>query len=159
MKKVITLLVLLLSLLLTGCTVTADRIYAVCRVDGNNTFVFNEKGEFFKYVNKQLVKCSGANLQAKPKLTVYLPEEPTFVLNPEIPSVYTGTKDDALGYIAHVMLSTGAEVQCPKVDWRSFEAYLRNDELDMRVIYTVDDKVRIYATDKEGNAIKPPYLD
>lgn len=159
MKKVVTLITIVLSMLLTGCTVTSDRIYAVCRVDGDNVFVFNGEGEFYKYSNKQLVKYLGADLQAKPKLTVYLPEEPNYNLELEVPTVYRGTKEDALGYIAKVMLEKDAEVLCPKVDWKSFEAFLRYDEANIRVVYTTDNKVRVYAQSVSGNAITPPYLD
>lgn len=159
MKKVLTLLTIALSLLLTGCTVTSNRIYTVCRVEGDDVYVYNADGEFFRYVDKKLVPYIGADLQPKPKLTVYLPEEPVYNLEKEIPTVYAGTKDDALGYIAKVMLSTNAEVQCPYVDWKSFTAYIRNDTMVMRVLYTTDNKVRIYAQDVSGNTIAAPYLE
>ena len=52
-----------------------------------------------------------------------------------------------------------AKYTLTSVDWKSFEMLVTTTEYDIRVRYTNDDRVRIYALDSEGEAIVPPYLE
>lgn len=159
MKRRISILLVLCSFFLSGCTVTADRIYTVCRVTDNHVYVYNASGEFFLYNDGKVIPCPNADLQPKPKLVLRLPEDTSFNLEKEMPSVYKGTKEDALAYISRVMQECSAEVTCTECDWKSFTALLRSDTFDMKVFYSTDNHVRIYMNDENGNAVSPLYLD
>ena len=159
MKRRISVLLLLCCLMLSGCTKTADRIYTVCRVSGDKVYVYNASNEFFIYNCGKVIPCPSADLQPRPKLVLNLPEDTSFTLTKQMPSVYAGTKDDALAYIARVLQEQSAEISCNECDWKSFTAYLRTDDFELKVFYCIDDVVRVYMNDSEGNAVTPIYLE
>lgn len=159
MKCRLLILITCLCFLFTGCTVTSDRIYTVCRVSGDNVYVYNGNSDFFLYKSGKLISCPRGDLQPKPKLCLDLPEETDFHFVKEMPSVYQASLNDVLRYVSKVMQETSAEVACPEVDWKSFTAYLRNSDFDMKVYYSSDNKVRVYMNDSEGNAVTPLYLE
>lgn len=152
-------LLALLTLCLTGCTVESDRIYTVCKVENNMVYCYNDSGEFFLVNGGKVIPCPGVGLQAKPKLALYLPESTEFNLTKKIPSVYEASLNDTLCYISKVMQETGAVINCPVVDWKSFTAYVKGDTFDMKVIYSNDETVRVYMNDANGNAVVPLYLE
>lgn len=146
-------------LLLCSCTQEADRIYTVCRITESDTYVYNMSGNFYLWRNGNLVKCPAADLQMKPCLTLLFDDITTYTIEYEMPSCYLGTKTDALHYVTKLLQDDGAMYSLLNVDWRSFEMLVTTNLYDVRVLYSTDDKIRVYAQNKSGEAIVPPYLE
>lgn len=160
MKSRYIAVILCFVLLLSGCsTQEASRIYTVCKTTEKYVYVYNMTDGFFLVSNGSLRPIAGDGLQKKPQLVLRFDGSTDFVLEREMPSVYSGTKDDALHYVAHLCLTDDAKYTLTSVDWKSFEMLVTSTEYDIRVRYTNDDRVRIYALDSEGEAIVPPYLE
>lgn len=144
---------------LQGCgTQEASRIYTVCKSTEKVTYVYNGSGEFFMYSDGKVTPCYEPSLQARPRLVLIFDDVTEFKLTPEIPSVYVGGKSDAVHYITKLLLEDNGMYRMLNIDWKSFEALVTSDNYEVRILYTDDDKVRVYATDKYGNAVTPPYL-
>lgn len=159
MKTKIILVVLLLSFLLCGCTVEADRIYVVCKQTENVTYVYDGNGNFYTYQNSNVQPYIGKDLQAEPRLTLtaLYDDDLSYQLDYELPTVYNATLIDALHYIATTLQNDSAMFVVTEVDWKSFEVLVTTEDYDMRALYSSDNRLRLYAVDKEGNAIEPPY--
>ncbi|MCM1215074.1 MAG: hypothetical protein NC548_11205 [Lachnospiraceae bacterium] len=157
-KRLLSLIFIICTLCITGCTVDANRIYTVCKSTESTSYVYNADGEFFMLTNGRLIPCSSNGLQTKPKLILIFDDSTDYNLVEEIPSVYSGTKDDCLHYVTRVLTELGGKYAIINVDWKSFEMLISTDDYDIRIIYTSDDKVRIYAQcDDEG--VAPPFLN
>lgn len=143
-----------MSLLLTGCTVTADRIYTVCRVCDGKTYVYNGQGEFFVYTGESVVPCYTGDLQPKPALTLVLPEPSSYTIVEQFPTVYKASYDDIMRYISTCLVSDNALYTVVSVDWKSFEMLIKSDLYVLRLIYTDDNTLRLYMQD----GTSPPHL-
>lgn len=149
-----------LIFLLYGCgTVEASRIYTVCKVTESSTFVYDANGNFYTYADGKVTPVYSSELKALPMLVLRFDDVTEYTLVPEIPTVYLGTKEDALHYATRVLTECSGVYRLPHIDWKSFEMLISTDTCDMRILYTSDDKVRIYAVDKDGESILPPFLE
>lgn len=149
----------ILTTLSSGCTREASRIYTVCRQTETEMYVYNMDDGFFVWKGGKLFPCTLPDLQKTPCLTLVFDDSIEYTLEPEIPSVYTGTKDDALHYATKLLKEDSGVYKLLNVDWKSFEMLVSTDQYTVRIYYTTDNKVRIYAQDEEGVTITPPYLE
>lgn len=160
MKSRYTAIILCFILLLSGCsTQEATRIYTVCKTTEKYVYVYNMTDGFFVVDNGNLRSIAGDGLQKKPQLVLRFDKSTDYTLEQEMPSVYSGSKDDALRYIAHLCVTDDAKYRLTSVDWKSFDMLVTTDVYDLRIKYTNDNRVRIYAVDAEGEAMVPPYLE
>lgn len=157
-KSVLTLVTLCFLVLLTGCTVEADRIYTVCKSTEDTVYVYNAEGEFFTYKNGEVLPCYEPSLQARPKLILEFDDSTDFSFDKEMPSVYIGSKEDCLHYVTKLLRERNGKYRLLSVDWKSFEMLVTTSECDVRVLYSNDNRVRIYAQDESGGIV-PPYLE
>lgn len=156
MRKLFTLFTLCISILLTGCTVTSDRIYTVCKYDTTTTYCYNASNEFFIVTDKGFVPHSGVTLQNKPALCV-IPEEYDFSFVYVMPGLYEGTLQEVNGYI-HLLQNDGYSYDVMSADWNNLDIILTNGTKAIRLLYNIQGEVRIYLNDGFHNSITPPYI-
>lgn len=147
MRKNLLVVTIALVLLLVGCTQAGDRIYTICRIENDTTYVYNAAGEFFTYSNGKVQSCYPGDLKAQPILVMCLPEPGDYTITKTLPTVYHATFDDTMRYIATVLVNDSAEYTVTQVDWKSFTMYIRNESYTMRLYYTDDNTLRLYMQD------------
>lgn len=147
---------IILSLLLTGCTFNAERIYTVCKDDGENVYVFDTNDNFYLLKDDTLINYSGVGLKSYPALVVE-PRECDYVFTYVLPGLYEGTLESVNGYL-HKLVSMGGTYIINYRDWNNIDIYVTNAEFSTRIIFNIQGQVRIYAVDNSNNSIDPLYL-
>lgn len=159
MKRKLTLCALLLcALFLSGCTVEADRIYTVCKNDGENVYCYKEDGSFYYYSNGILVPTSGVGLQAYPALHV-TPCSGEFSFTYVLPGLYSGTLASVNHYVYKLQQESSSELIIQYQDWNNIDFIVKTDNVSTRIIYNIKGDVRIYAVDNSDNPIEPLYIN
>lgn len=156
MKKVIILITLLL-MSLTGCTIEAERIYVVCKQDSATTYVYDTNNNFYELINGDLVPHSGVALKAYPALTIE-PYDCEYNIVPVLPGLYRGTLESLSGYLFKLLKDNG-EFEIVSRDWNNIEIIVKTDEVNTRLIFNISGDIRIYAEDNFHNSIEPLYLN
>ena len=155
MKRLLVLFILcLLCCTFAGCTVTADRIYTLCKYDGTDYFYFKDDGTFWMYHDGMLVPHSGVGLQAYPALCVNPMDKP-YSFEYILPGLYKGTLQSVWSYISEFDCEKTVQYQ----DWNTLDVLLEYDTGKTRIIYTINGDVRIYAVDNLGNSLQPLYIN
>ncbi len=157
--KCIALLILLLlsSMLLTGCTVTADRIYSICKEDGDRVYCYKSTGEFFIFEDGILAPTSDVGLKNYPALNI-TPMCGAYNFEYVLPGLYKGTLWDVNRYVAKLLETDGSALEISYRDWNLIDAYVKTPDINVRVVYSISGDVRIYAVDSASNPTEPPYL-
>lgn len=157
MKCVKLFAVLLVSLLLTGCTCEADRIYTVCKQSDEGTFVYNMSGEFYQYdkESKELTPCSSIGLQSSPALQI-APKDGEFELKEDLPCKFNSTLDNLNCYLGK-LISDGYNVDVTYADWSSLTLLATKDGTSLRMYYATDDTLRIYSSEISDISKPLPY--
>ncbi len=162
MKNKLRLLFVVISVccLLSGCCVReASRIYTICKQTETTTYVYDAEQNFYTYADGKVTPCYQAGLRAKPCLVLRFDGNTDYTLTPEIPSVYSGTQEDALHYVTSLLLEYDGVYSLVSVDNASFEILVNTEEFCTRLLYTSDDKVRIYTNAQDGDSIIPLGLE
>lgn len=146
---------ILLLVLFSGCTVEANRIYTVCKVDSDYTYCYNINDEFFRVEpDGKLTHISSVGLKDVPAL-VLNPSVGDYNFDYVLPGLYKGTLES----VNHYVNTLEGVYRVSYRDWNNLEVYITTANADVRVYFNIRGNVRIYAVDKNGIAIEPPMLN
>lgn len=158
MKKIYPIF-LLITVLLSGCTVESNRIYNVCKVSSDGTvFCYNDAGEFFKVYNDTVLPISGVGLYPYPTLKV-IPTEGPFDFTYVLPGNYTGSLRDVNHYVFKLLKEDNAAIVMLETDCHIIDFKVISDLHTTRIIYNKSGTVRIYCVDNSGNPLEPLYIN
>lgn len=149
-------LLVLLCLLLTGCTVEADRIYVVCRVSNGDITCYKNDTEFYDISpDGALTPTIDPTLRAYPALDLYI-HDGEYNLYPILPNLYKGTKTDVERYLFELSSREGLNnVRWVYSDYQRFEVLYTTTVTTYRILFNIYGEVRIYSE----NNLPPPYLN
>lgn len=158
MKRLNILVVVLLCFCITGCTYDADRIYTVCKYEGDVEYVYNAKGEFYLHdkVEDTLTPAYSVDLQAKPAVFLNI-NEGDYNLVEDWPNKFTASKSDLEHYLYELIMHNYV-THVLYADWKSIVIDAYNEEHTLRIYYTTDKSLRIYASDYDTNPEDLPYI-
>ena len=160
MRKHFTIWCLLLCiLLLTSCgIVDANRIYTVAVIDGDTTYAYNSDNEFICITNGVTRVHSGAGITAAPVLSM-LPGKTSYQLSPsDTPCLYKASWDDTKAYMQKLSAEEYSTTS-KYLTWSLADIMLESSEYRVRIIWTINGDLRIYAVDKLNNPVVPPYVN
>lgn len=150
---------ILVLLLLTGCGQEHTETLAICKEDTDLIYVFDCD------LNYYVMDVSGNNLT--PIRNVGLPDKPAISVIP-IESKYTfirltegkysGDLSDVCGYVYRLM-SEGYKVELVERTDNYYECKLFGADMAVRLIYTSDNTVRLYAKKSDETYCNPPYIN
>ena len=158
MKRLNILVVVLLCFCITGCTYDADRIYTVCKYEGDVEYVYNANGEFYLHdkVEDTLTPAYSVGLQAKPAVFLNI-NEGDYNLVEDWPNKFTASKSDLEHYLYELTMHNYT-TNVLYADWKSIVIEAYNEEHTLRIYYTTDKSLRIYASDYDTNPEALPYI-
>lgn len=137
--------IILITSLLQGCgIVTSDRIYSVCKVDGDKIYCYNTENSFFLKTKNNFVPTSSVRLKALPALHV-IPKDLEYEFTSVIPGLYTGTLYDVDGYVYSLQRDYDGVLEVSYADWNNLDIKVHCTDFDVRVLYNITGEVRIYA--------------
>lgn len=158
MKKLIPL-ILLITLILTGCTVESHRIYNVCKVTSNgDTYCYDMFGNFYKVYNETVLPISGVGLYPYPTLKI-LPTSGDYSFEYVLPGNYKGTLTDVNHYVHKLLEQPNAELLLTDADCYIIDFRVVCADNTTRIIYNKSGTVRIYCSDNSGNFLNPLYIN
>lgn len=155
MHKVL-LLITSLALLLTGCTYDADRIYTVCKIDNDVTYVYSDSG-VYSVSNNELVPCYDINIAKKPALKLFATDK-DYSFEYVLPGLYKGTLEDVSSYVQYLTSKDSASYSIISADPNNLEIVVTSSKYSARVIYNTTGDVRVYFIDNSKNFIEPLYI-
>ena len=156
MKVKLSLLISFACFLLTGCTTESNRIYTVCKVNGDGVYCYNSEG-FYVVSGNSLIGTSSVGLKPYPVLHV-TPTSGEFVFEKNLPGCYRGTLQSVNSYL-YKLISNGYTYNVVYSDPNSIEVYAECSEYKLRLLFNIKGTVRIYCLDNSGNSIVPPYIN
>lgn len=158
MRKCI-LLIAVLSVLLTGCSIVeADRIYTVCQVENGTSIAYNESMEFVQMTDGKIIPHSGAGVTAKPVLSFYPVSGDYIITSTDIPNKYTATLESLEHYV-YKLLESASEYEIAFASWRELDIFIHNPKWHCRCLWDIDGNLRVYFVDIYNNTIEPLYLN
>lgn len=157
MRKYILLLVVV-SCLLCGCTVEANRVYTVCKASPTDVYCYDSDGNFYYVVNNKPLLVGSAGLQARPALKLSN-RSGDFVFEPVLPGLYRGTLTSVSHYVSKLVSELNGEVEIVYADWNNLEIFVYSSEVNTRILFNIKGDVRIYAVDNFQNPILPLYIN
>lgn len=157
MKKII-LLLTLLATLLTGCAVESNRIYTVCKRIGDITYCYDDEVNFYRRNNTgEFYSVPAVGLVAKPAMIVHVSDgDYSFVES--LPNCYTGTLQSVEHYIFYLIEKDNVQFTTDEVSYSNVNFHLSCAEYSLKIFYTSDGVVRVYAVNSGGLPIDPPYI-
>lgn len=158
MKRIIlSFIILCIALTFAGCVETADRIYTVCKVEGDTLYVYNDSGEFFSYKEGKYLKHSGVGLVNRPALKLVTPSLGTYEFDAELPGLYHGTLESVSAYV-QCLENSGYDSGVKAADYQNIELFCVSEDYSVRILFNIRGTVRIYAIDADKTSIEPPYI-
>ncbi len=157
MRKRITLLSLLIAILLSGCTVTSNRIYVVCKEDENVKYCYSNTGDFYRLENDKLIPTSSVGLKDLPAL-VLSPSEGVYKFSVQLPGLYKGTLTSVNHYSYKLCEGDTSRIRVSYRDWNNIEFYVECDTYSARIIFNIRGDVRMYFINEKKEPIEPLYL-
>ena len=155
MRK-LTLLCLLLTCLITGCVPDANRVYTVCKTDGDLTYLYSDTG-FFTVSNNTIVECPVPNLERKPALKLF-GTNTSFTFDYRLPGLYEGTLEDVSSYVNYLVEKDNVSYHVTYSDSENIELFLTCSDYSGRIIYNIHGEVRMYFRNNFDLSISPIYL-
>lgn len=140
-----------------GCTKVADRIYTVCMIEDDKRYVYNSNGEFFTLKNNYYLKHSGVGLECKPALQLITTDKDSYSFVADIPGLYTGTLEDVSSYVKYLG-TKGYTHGIKRADCKDIEVLCTSVHGSVRILFNISGTVRIYAVDKDGTTVEPPFI-
>lgn len=158
MKRLNILVAVLLCFCITGCTYDADRIYTVCKYEDDVEYVYNANGEFYLHdkVEDTFTPAYPVGLQAKPAIFLNI-NEGDYNLVEDWPNKFTASKSDLEHYLYELVMHNYT-TNVLYADWKSIVIEAYNEEHTLRIYYTTDKSLRIYASDYDTNPEALPYI-
>lgn len=157
-RKLLSLALVCTSLSVSGCTVTANRVYSVCKISDGVTYCYNDEDKFFLLREDGVfAPTSSVGLRALPALHV-IPSGGSFQFEEQLPGLYTGTLASVNHYVERLQTDLGSTFEMTYCDWNNIEGHVESAELSVRIVYNITGQVRIYAIDANGDGIVPPYI-
>ena len=158
MKHLNILVAVLLCFCITGCTYDADRIYTVCKYEDNVEYVYNANGDFYVHdkIADTLTPAYSVDLQTKPAIFLRV-NEGDYNLVEDWPNKFTCSKSDLEHYL-YELTTHGYTTNVLCADWKSITIEAKNDKHTLRLYYTTDKSLRIYASDYDTNPEALPYI-
>ncbi len=146
MKKLLCILCVLLSVTLTGCTVTADRIYTVCRIDNGIRYVYDGSGNFYTVQDDgSLIPNINPNLIRRPAL-MFIPSAGEYEIKYILPGCYKATLTSLEHYVYEVCSDVSA-IETVYSDANKLELKVPVNTTSLRIIFNIRGDVRIYSSD------------
>ena len=156
MRIKLSLLILLICFLVTGCTIESNRIYTICKMDSGSTYCYNDDG-FYVVSGNSLIETSSVGLKPYPVLHV-TPSAGEFVFSKDLPGCYKGTLESVNSYL-YKLISDGCSYTVTYSDPNNIELYAECPEYKLRLLFNIKGTVRIYCLNNSGNYIMPPYIN
>lgn len=159
MKKLL-LPLLLIVILVPGCTVESNRIYNVCKVSTDGTvYCYDDLGKFYVVYNDNVLPISGVGLYTYPTLKL-IPTTGDYTFTKDIPGKYAGSLRDVNHYVYKLLSElSNVSIVTNSVDCYIMDITVNADEGITRIIFNKSGSVRIYYTDNSGNAEEPLYIN
>ena len=157
MRKYILFLVIV-SFLLTGCTVEADRVYTVCKSSPTGVYCYDSSGNFYYVVDSKPLPVGSAGLQARPALQLSN-RSGDFEFESVLPGLYHGTLTSVSHYVSKLVNELDGVIDIVYSDWNNLELYVYSSEVNTRILFNIKGDVRIYAVDNFRNPILPLYIN
>lgn len=156
-RTFISFVTLCILLNLAGCTRVANRIYTVCKVDGDTSYVYNSDGEFFTLKNDVYLKHSGVGLECKPALKLVTTDKQDYAFTKTLPGLYVGTLENVSSYV-NTLKSNDYSVDVRRADCKDIEVFCTSTDGSVRILFNISGTVRLYAIDASGTSIEPPFI-
>ena len=148
-----------MCLLLTGCTVTADRIYTVCKVDKDVIYCYKADGSFYTVSDKGVLESVPAvGLKAYPALSL-TPSKGDYDFKYVLPGLYKGTLESVNNYVYKLCDGDNQCITISYADYSLLDVFVKTTKVSTRIIYSINGDVRIYAQDNSKNSEDPLYLN
>ena len=147
---------LIVMCLLCGCTVVADRIYTVCKIDGDTVYVYSN-GDLYTYVDGDLVPCYDPNIVKEPALQLITTDN-AYNFAYVLPGLYKGTLEDVSAYVKYLEEKDDAKCMLIHSDCDNMELLITSDSYLGRIYFNIRGDVRMYFKDKSNLSIEPVYL-
>lgn len=150
---------LLVLATLTGCGRRHTETLAVCKEDSDSVYVFDSD------LNYYIMDVSGNSIT--PIRNVGLPDKPAISVVPRdckytfirlTEGKYSGDLDDVSGYL-YRLNSDGYTAELVERTDNYYECRLFGAEMSVRLIYTSDNIVRLYAKKYDETYCNPPYIN
>lgn len=147
-----------LCILLSGCTVTSNRIYTVCKEENNTRYCYSNNNEFFIEDADGIRKITSVGLKSLPAL-VLNPADGDYKFDKQLPGLYKGTLASVNHYIYKLCEGDLQNIEVTYRDWNNIESYITSKDFKARIIFNICGDVRMYFIDSNGEAMKPLYLE
>lgn len=150
---------ILLCCILAGCGSTPTITLVTCKVTNNETvYYYDTYGNYYwKKPGEDLIYPI-SNIGLKPEPILNIQSSITEYNLTEVEATrYTGNLNDVIGYI-NTLTSSGYSIEVDEATPVMLDIHATNEENKVRIIYLLDDVVRIYSVNKYGSSCVPPYL-
>lgn len=145
MRKTIIVLTCAMCILLSGCTVEADRVYVVCRIEGETVSCYKSENDFYTVQSDgTLLPSLDPTLRAYPALN-FEPKSVDYNLTPDIPGLYHGTLRELEGYVFTLLANEFTDFDVYYTDYRQLELFVYSDTDTYRILYNIVGEIRIYS--------------
>lgn len=146
--------------MLTGCSGKYTATLVMCQADEFDTYVYDQNGYYYIYDKEtdSITNVPNAGLPSEPMISL-LPrhEQWNFIKTTE--GRYSGRLEDVESYITAITLTGDYTLVYAKVTNSYLDCYLESEDINVRLIYTSDNIVRIYAKKSDGTYYDPPYIN
>ena len=121
-------------------------------------YVYNANGEFYLHdkVEDTFTPAYPVGLQAKPAIFLNI-NEGDYNLVEDWPNKFTASKSDLEHYLYELVMHNYT-TNVLYADWKSIVIEAYNEEHTLRIYYTTDKSLRIYASDYDTNPEALPYI-
>lgn len=146
-------------ILLTGCSRQHVDTLAICKEDTESTYVFDCDLNYYimGVSSDSVIPIRNVGLPDKPAISV-IPIEGNYTLIRLTEGKYSGDLSDVCGYI-HRLMSEGYTAELVERTDNYYECKLFGTDMAVRLIYTSDDTIRVYAKKYDETYCSPPYIN
>lgn len=145
MRIRVALLLTIIVVVITGCTVEASRIYIVCRYDNGAVSCYKNANEFYDVdVNGNLLPTIDPTLRAYPILT-FTPTQGDYNFEPDVPNLYHGCKVELEHYVYRLLENDFDAFEIIYSDYQRLEIKVYSQTTTYRILYNIYGEIRVYS--------------
>ena len=144
-KHLLFFILIYLCTLLTGCTVTADRIYTICKISEDNVYCYKSDGSFYTVSKSgELESVPAVGLKAFPALCLK-PTKGSYNFSSKMPGLYRGTLESVNRYVYKLSEGDASCITISYADYYLLDIFVKTSTTSTRIIYSINGDVRCHA--------------